>query len=64
MSTPLFNPTLLTRATMLPASADRFRSESEKRILKDPETNARVVFYIHPSGRILLDAIQFPPAKR
>lgn len=53
-----FNQRLLSRATMSEPDAAAFREQAQQRVLLDEETGARVVCYVHPDGRILMDAIR------
>ncbi len=57
---PMFDIVVLARSRMTEAGAKRFRDESRQSIVLDDETGARVVTYIHPSGRILIDAVRLP----
>ena len=56
----MFDPDILSRAVMDDETAEKFRRESKQVILRDPITEARVVCYRHPDGRVLLDAIRLP----
>lgn len=38
--------------------AARFRLEASMGIVRDEETDIRVVCYVHPDGRILIDAVR------
>lgn len=57
---PLFDPRLLARCLMSKEDAAKFRQEARMDIVRDEETEARVVCYIHPDGRILIDAVRLP----
>lgn len=57
---PVFDRDLLTRSILNEKAAEIFRAESKQVILRDPETDARVVCYQHPDGRVLLDAVRLP----
>lgn len=58
----LFDPVLLHRCRMSEADAAQFRDEARQSIHLDEETQARVVCYVHPDGRVLIDAVRIPPA--
>jgi hypothetical protein len=58
----MFDPDILSRAVMDDETAEKFRRESKQVILRDPITEARVVCYRHPDGRVLVDAIRLPNA--
>jgi hypothetical protein len=60
---PVFDRDLLTRSILNEKAAEIFRAESKQVILRDPETDARVVCYQHPDGRVLLDAVRLPENK-
>lgn len=36
------------------------KTEASQRIIVDPETDARVVCYVHTDGRVLIDAVRIP----
>lgn len=59
----LFDSRLLSRALLSNKAAARFRDESRQAIRIDQETDARVVCYIHPDGRILIDAVRIRKPK-
>lgn len=59
----LFDRRLLARCLMSKKDAKRFRLEARMDIVRDEVTDARVVCYIHPDGRILIDAVRLPNAK-
>lgn len=52
-----FEPRLLTRCLMSEKDAESFRQKSQMHIVRDEATDARVVCYIHPDGRFLIDAV-------
>lgn len=58
MDAPLFDAGLIARAVLSDADAAKFRAESRQSIITDEETQARVVFYVHPNGAILMDAVR------
>ena len=53
----MFNTEILSLAIICDTDAEKFRNESTQVILRDPETEARVVCYRHLDGRILVDKI-------
>ena len=56
-----FFPVELINRCLLPEDeATTFREESRMEILRDPDTESRIVFFVHPDGRILMDAIRQP----
>lgn len=57
---PIFDRDILTRSIFNEKSAEIFRSKSKQIVLRDHETDARVVCYLHPDGRLLLDAVRLP----
>jgi hypothetical protein len=59
----VFDGDLLTRSRLNEKAAEKFRSESKQVILRDSESDAMVICYQHPDGRVLLDAVRFPENK-
>lgn len=57
---PVFDRDILTRSILNEKAAEIFRAESTQVILRDEITDARVVCYRHPDGRVLLDAVRMP----
>lgn len=49
---------VLARAEMSPEDAEAFRREATMGTMRDCQTAASVVYYIHPDGRVLIDAIR------
>ena len=58
--TAMFDRTLLDRCIMSDEAAARFRAEARLCVRKAPDTGARVVAYVHPDGRVLIDAVRIP----
>lgn len=57
----LFSIDMLKNAIMDTDAAEKFRSEANQVLLRDPETQAVVECYTHPDGRVLLGSVQLPP---
>ena len=56
----LFDPVLLDRCVMSLAEVIRFREEARMCVRKDDESGVHVVAYVHPDGRVLIDAVRPP----
>jgi hypothetical protein len=56
----VFDLDILTRSVLNEKAAEILRAESKQVILRDDITDARVVCYQHPDGRVLFDAVLLP----
>ena len=59
-SASFLDPVLLDRCRLSDEDAKQFRNEARLCCRRDEATGAIIVCYVHPDGRILIDAIRLP----
>ncbi len=56
-----FQSNLLDRCRLTDEEAKRFKDQANQECQRDESTGAVVVCYVHPDGRILIDAVRVAP---